>query len=337
MTAHTPARPRRAAQSADSADEPDGRGRRPGPLRRVLGRYWYAWAMVAPVVIVLLVLIGWPLLRGLYLSMTNATEANSARDIGVNHIAATYHFVGADNYVAALTSAHSAFWGRLLWTVVWTVVCVGLHFTIGLSLAMLLNRRLKGRGLYRMLLILPWAVPVFVSAFSWRYLFNGQYGFLNAAIGVFGIPDQQWLDSAFLAKVSVITVNVWMGIPFMMVALLGGLQSIDHTLYEAASVDGASPWQRFRHITLPGLRSVSSTVVLLGTIWTFNMFPAIFLVTRGGPGDSTELLVTYAYRKAFTGIRDYGGSSTWGVLILVVLVGLAVVYRRALRRQGEVW
>jgi arabinogalactan oligomer/maltooligosaccharide transport system permease protein len=136
---------------------------------------------------------------------------------------------------------------------------------------------------------------------------------------------------------SVIAVNVWLGVPFMMLALLGGLQAIPRELHEAAEVDGATPWQRFRHITLPGLRPVSSTVVLLGTIWTFNQFPVIFLLTRGGPGGSTEILVTYAYRQAFEGIRDYSGSAAWGMVILALLVVLAVVYRRALRTQGEVW
>lgn len=123
----------------------------------------------------------------------------------------------------------------------------------------------------------------------------------------------------------------------MMLALLGGLQSIPREHYEAARVDGASAWQRFVHITLPGLRPVSAPVVLLGTIWTFNQFPVIYLVTGGGPGDSTELLVTYAYRMAFSGIRDYGGSAAYGMLILVLLAAMALVYQRAFRRGGGAW
>ena len=123
----------------------------------------------------------------------------------------------------------------------------------------------------------------------------------------------------------------------MMVALLGGMQTIPGELYEAAEMDGASPWQRFRNITLPGLRSVSMTVILLGTIWTFNMFPIIFLVTEGQPAGQTEILVTGAYRAAFEGIRNYSLASTYGVLILSILLVFSVFYRRVLRKQGEVW
>ncbi|GII77253.1 ABC transporter permease [Sphaerisporangium rufum] len=319
--------------------DPRGRARQPrrrqGRAGRFLTRHWYAWAMCAPVVIVAIVLIGYPLVRGVYLSLTDATEANMGRTIGMNVIPSTYEFVGLGNYVDIVTSAE--FLSRLGWTVVWTVVCVALHYGLGLGLAMLLNRPLRFRSLYRMMLVLPWAVPAFVSAFIWRYLLNGEFGVINALLRTVGLPGVDWLDQPLWAKVSVITVNVWLGVPFMMLALLGGLQAIPRELYEAAEVDGASPWQRFRHITVPGLRPVSSTVVLLGTIWTFNQFPVIYLVTKGGPGGSSEILVTYAYRQAFEGIRNYSGSAAWGVLILVLLVAMAVVYRRALSRQGEAW
>ncbi|NUR87636.1 MAG: sugar ABC transporter permease [Nonomuraea sp.] len=291
--------------------------------------------MVAPVVVVTGVLVGYPLVRGVYLSFTDARESNVGRTIGANVIPDRFHFTGLDNYVQALTGG--LFGGRLGWTIVWTVACVGLHYGIGLGLAMLLNRPMRLRGLYRVLLILPWAVPPFVSAFAWRYLYNGRYGVLNAMLQGAGLPRIGWLDEPLAAKIAVIGVNVWLGVPFMMLALLGGLQSIPKELHEAAMVDGASAWQRFVNITIPGLRSVSSTVILLGTIWTFNMFAVIFLVTRGGPGDSTEILVTYAYRQAFEGVRDYSGSATWGVLILLILVLMAVVYSRSLRRKGEIW
>ncbi|QYC41268.1 Maltose transport system permease protein MalF [Nonomuraea coxensis DSM 45129] len=326
------------AVSTRNAAAADARGRRragPGRLRRSFGAHWYAWAMVAPVLAVMLVLIGWPLARGVYLSLTDATEANIGRTIGVNVIPSTYEFVGLDNYLRILTS--ELFWDKLLWTVIWTVACVALHYGVGLALAVMLNRKLRFRSVYRVLLILPWAVPAFVAAFVWRYLYNSDYGVINGMLKLAGLGPVGWLDDPVTAKAAVIAVNVWIGVPFMMVALLGGLQSIPAELYEAAEVDGAGPWQRFRAITLPGLRQVSSTVILLGTIWTFNMFPIIFLVTRGGPGSETEILVTYAFREAFTGIRDYSGSAAWGVIILLMLVVLAVGYRRTLRSQGDPW
>ncbi|MEU5212260.1 sugar ABC transporter permease [Streptomyces sp. NPDC020742] len=305
-------------------------------VRRALGTHWYAWTMVAPVVLVIGVIIGYPLARGVFLSLTDANEANVERNIGVNHLPATYSFTGLDNYQAVLTDG--VFWDRLGWTVGWTVACVGLTFLIGLALANMLNRTLRGRTFYRLALILPWAVPAFISVFTWRMLYNEKNGILNKLLAGGGIDAVPWLNDPTWAKLSVIAVNIWLGVPFMLVALLGGLQSIPGELYEAAEMDGASAWQRFRHITLPGLRAVSSTVILLSAIWTFNMFPVIFLLTRGGPGDSTEILVTYAYRLSFVDSpRNFSESATWGVLILVLLAAVAVVYRRALRKQGEVW
>src|SRR5690606_6680246 len=318
-----------------SAGETTRGGGHAGRLRRALHTHWYAYAMIAPVIIVMGVLIGWPLARGVYLSLTDATEANIGRTIGVNVIPATYEFTGLANYVDILTSG--LFWSKLGWTVVWTVACVGLHYSIGLGLAMLLNRKLRFRSVYRVLLILPWAIPAFVAAFIWRYLYNSDYGVFNAMLQAVGLEPIGWLDDPTTARIAVIAVNVWLGVPFMMVAMLGGLQSIPRELHEAAEVDGATPAQRFRHITLPGLRAVSSTVILLGTIWTFNMFPVIYLVTGGGPGSETEILVTYAFREAFTGVRNYSGSAAWGIVGLALLVVLALGYRRALRRQGEVW
>ncbi|MGA4881612.1 carbohydrate ABC transporter permease [Streptomyces lydicamycinicus] len=292
--------------------------------------------MVAPVVLVIGVIIGYPLVRGVFLSLTDANEANVERNIGVNHLPATYKFTGLDNYRAVLSDG--VFWDRLGWTVLWTVGCVSLTFLTGLALANMLNRTLRGRTFYRLALILPWAIPAFISVFTWRMLYNEKNGILNKLLAGGGIDAVPWLNDPTWAKLSVIAVNVWLGVPFMLVALLGGLQSIPGELYEAAEMDGASAWQRFRHITVPGLRAVSSTVILLSTIWTFNMFPVIFLLTRGGPGDATEILVTYAYRLSFIDSpRNFSESAAWGVLILVLLSVVAVVYRRALRKQGEVW
>ncbi|MFZ3497248.1 carbohydrate ABC transporter permease [Streptomyces sp. 5.8] len=352
MAAHTSQSVAKAAGSETGPDTgPAARGRsrrtdgrignrtggsnRPG-LKRALATHWYAWAMITPVVLVLGVIIGWPLVRGVYLSLTDATERNVGRTIGANHIEATYEFIGLDNYADVL--ADPVFLQRLVWTVTWTVACVSVTFALGLGLATVLNREFKGRATYRMALILPWAVPGFVSVFAWRFLFNRDNGILNKILEGGGISAVPWLDDPTWAKIAVIAVNVWLGVPFMMVALLGGMQSIPGELYEAAEMDGASPWQRFRHITLPGLRTVSMTVILLSTIWTFNMFPVIFLLTRGGPGDSTEILVTQAFREAFvTSPRDFAVSATWGVLILLLLTMFALVYRRSLRKQGEVW
>lgn len=311
-------------------------GPRPSQIRRWLDRYWWAYAMTLPVAVVVGVLVLVPLAQGVYFSVTDINENTIANP--VLDRPAGYEFVGLDNYANVLSGDpnYGSFWTILVRTLIWTFSCVALHYVIGLGLALLLNRSVALRGLYRVLLILPWAVPAFISAFAWRYLFNADFGIINAGMEALGIDGPVWLGQSNLVLLSVIIVNVWLGVPFMMLALLGGLQSIPADLYEAAEIDGASPWQRFVEVTLPGLRSISSTVILLGIIWTFNMFPVIYLVAGNNP--YSRILITYAFERFFSGAsRDYAIASTYGVLVLSVLLVFAMGYRQALRRRGEVW
>ena len=285
-------------------------------------------------------------MRGVWLSLTTVNEANQVAEIcrkslsGATRCApnpARWKFVGLNNYADVLTGRVGSFWQWFRVTIIWTVTCVVLHYGLGLGLAVLLNREFRGRSVYRILLVVPWAVPAFVSAFAWRFLYDETFGLFNALLRAMGFAGVSWFSGANTSLFAAITVNVWLGVPFMMVALLGGLQSIPSEVYEAAEMDGASPWQRFLNVTLPGLRPVSMTVILLGTIWTFNMFSIIYLVTGGAPAGKTEILVTGAYRAAFEGVRNYSLASTYGVLILSMLIVYALVYRRILRNQGEVW
>jgi arabinogalactan oligomer/maltooligosaccharide transport system permease protein len=304
-------------------------------LKRSWDKHWYAWAMVAPVVVVIGVLVMYPLCYGLYLSFTNANESNVAKNIGAFHQGATYHFVGLRNYWQIISGQDGDFYPRLEWTVVWTVSCVVLTYAIGLGMAMLLNRPVRGRLFYRLALILPWAVPAFIGVFAWRLMFNSQYGVFNDIITSVGLPSQDWLGTPFAQKVAVILVNIWCGVPFMMVAILGGLQSIPNELYEAAEMDGATPLQRFLNVTIPGLRPVTSTVILLSTVWTFNMFPIIYLLLGNNTTGDTDILVTYAYQKAFTGISDYSGAATYGIVILLILVAFSTFYRRQIKNPQD--
>ncbi|GAA3109361.1 carbohydrate ABC transporter permease [Streptomyces echinatus] len=316
------------------------RAPRPGLGQRIRNgfhKYWYAYAMIAPVVVVLGVLVGYPLVRGFYLTLTDANSLNSARTIGVNHIDATYRFIGLDNFQDILfgPTAYDRFWSHFLWTVFWTVACVALHYSIGLGLALMLNQKLRGRTLYRLLLVLPWAVPTFVTVFSWRIMLADS-GVLNQLLGALHLPQPEWLEDTFWQRFAAIMVNTWCGVPFMMLSLLGGLQSIDSTLYEAAEMDGASAWQRFRHVTLPGLRSVSSTVVLLGIIWTFNQFVIIFLLFGKNSAPDAQILVTWAYQLGFgQQPRDFAQSAAYGVLLLSILTVFTSFYFRWLKRNDQ--
>ncbi|MCP9484517.1 MAG: sugar ABC transporter permease [Gaiellaceae bacterium MAG52_C11] len=285
--------------------------------------------MLLPVALVMGTLIGYPLVRGVILSFTDADRFT----IGNAFVPASYQYVGVRNYSDILRN--SEFRRVAGFTAVWTFANVFFHFTIGLALALALNRPMRFRGAYRLLLMVPWAVPTFISAFAWRFIFNNPYGFLDQLLGKLGRAEAPaFLGDPTWAQLSVIMTNVWIGVPFTMLALLGGLQAIDGDLLDAAAVDGASALRRFWDVTLPGLRPVAATVILLGLIWTFNAFNIIFLITAGGPGNATQILTTFAYRAAFTDFL-YGQAAAYGVILLSMLLVFGTLYRRTVARMGE--
>ena len=236
------------------------------------------------------------------------------------------HFVGAANYVDILTARGGELLGQrsfylvLLVTVLWTVCNLALHLGIGMALALVLQRpTLKLRGLYRVLLILPWAVPSYVTALAWKGMFHRQLGAINAVLEALGGEPVSWFGQFTTAFAANLATNVWLGFPFMMVVTLGALTSIPKDLYEAADVDGATRWQRFTRVTLPMLRPALAPAVAMGAVWTFNMFNVVFLVSGGEPGGSTEILVSEAYRWAFTRGSQYGYAAAYAVLIFALL------------------
>ncbi len=293
-----------------------------------------AYFFVAPSVIVTLILVLYPLATGIYLGFTNADQYNTFRRIGANTIPATYETIGFQNYEDIFTKDIFLFWQVFRQTVVWTTLNVVPHILIGLGLAMLLNRNIKGRGIYRMLLIVPWAIPSYISAFVWRFIFNGDYGFLNNLLIDIGLDPVRWLSDENWAMFAVVVANTWLAIPFNMLTMLGGLQSIPQELYEAAEVDGANWWRKFTGVTLPLLRPVMMTATLLGVIWTFNAFNVIYLVSEGGPSRKTEILATWAWRLGFDQ-RRFGIAAAYSVIILLILLLFSGVYIRIMNRSGE--
>lgn len=237
------------------------------------------------------------------------------------------HYVGIDNYVDILSArggdlfGHGSFWLVLLVTVVWTVLNLSLHLGIGVALALLLHRpTLKFKGIYRVVLILPWAVPSYVTALAWKGMFHRQFGAINTLLEAVGAEPVSWFAHFSTAFAANIATNVWLGFPFMMVITLGALSGIPQDLYEAAAVDGATAWQRFRRITAPLLVPSLAPAVAMGAVWTFNMFNVVFLVSGGEPDGSTEILVSEAYRWAFTRSSQYGYAAAYAVLIFLILV-----------------
>ena len=304
---------------------------------KITGRA-YLWLL--PLLLSMAVIVFYPLIYGLVLSFTNAYQGNVALHLGAVTLPATYTFIGLKNYTGIISGwfvAGSDDQHVLLQTAIWIVANTIFHFVIGLGLALILNRKMLFRGIYRTLLMVPWAMPQFVAAFAWRFLYNGNNGLFNTALQAIHLPAVAWLSDPAWALTSVTIVNIWLGIPFMTVTLLGGLQSIPSELYEASSIDGASRWQTFRYITLPMLRPIAFLVTLLDVIWTFNVFAVIFLITGGGPFYRSQTLVTWAFHKAFEGTQLYGVGTAYGFIILLILLIFTLFYSRMLRANEAVY
>ncbi|MCS5535830.1 MAG: sugar ABC transporter permease, partial [Candidatus Poseidoniales archaeon] len=216
-----------------------------------------------------------------------------------------------------------------LFTLIWTLTNVVAHVALGLGLALALdNRHISGRTAYRTALLLPWAIPSYISVLVWKGMLQPE-GLIDSVLGT----DFEMLADPSGAKTLVILVNIWLGVPVMMMSLSGAIQALPRDMYEAADVDGISTWCQFRHLTLPNLKSALVPLSLLGFIWTFNMFNVIYLMTDGGPNlrfgepGETDILITYVYDVAF---RDgaYGVAAAWSVVIFLMLVAFSWVYMK---------
>jgi len=246
----------------------------------------------------------------------------------------TERFNGLENYRAVV--ADPAFWHSVRLSLVFTLGSLLFQFAIGFALALLFARPFPLNGLLRSLLLVAWLLPPVVSGTLFRWLLDPESGAYNAlfpAVGL-GTLSHDWLTDPSTAMAGAIFANVWVGVPFNMLLLLVGLHTIDPELHEAAAIDGAGAWQRFRHITLPLMRPVSVTVLLLGLVYTFKVFDLVFVMTGGGPVDATRVLSLYAYEVFFTFFR-FGQGAAAGLLLLVVPLLAGVSYVRRLRAEEE--
>lgn len=239
-------------------------------------------------------------------------------------------FVGLENYKEAFTEPR--FWQALGHTLFFTVTSVALEVILGLVLALALNRAYRGRGLVRMLVLLPWAIPTVVAALLWRFIFE-ERGIVNAALINVGAMDGAnrlvWFGHSLLAWTPVILADVWKTTPFVTLLLLAGLQNIDATLYEAARLDGASPWKQLTNITLPLLKPALLVVLIFRTLDAFRVFDLIYVLTNGGPGTSTEPIALYTFTRLLNNLR-FGYGSALSVIVFLITFVLAIVYIRAL-------
>jgi len=281
------------------------------------------YVYVAPAVGALALLTFYPVGYGFYLSFTNMDKQHLfSPDV-----------IGLDHYVNILTDGDAGLWDITVNTFAWTFANVFLTMTIGLFLALVLNRKkLRGKTIYRTLLLLPWAMPAYIGCLIWKGMFNYEYGAINHIYRAVGADPIPWLTHMPYAFWACVITNVWLGIPFMIMVFSGGLQSIPEDLYEAARVDGVSRWMQFRKITLPLLKPTIIPASLLSFIWTFNMFNVIYLITGGGPGGKTDILITYVYKAAFMD-RNYGFAAAYSVIIFFMLLGFSISYMKINKRM----
>lgn len=285
-------------------------------------RYVQYW-LILPAVIVMCAVLIYPLAYSLWISFFDWNITSVDRS-----------FLGLRNYTEALTSPSSqyVFWQNIAFT----VICIALEFVIGMALALLMSRQFVGRGLARTLLLLPMLTAPVLAGFNFRWIFNDRFGLANQLLIQAGMSPFAWLADANLARAVIIMVTIWQGIPFMMLLLLAGIESLPSSPFEAATVDGANAWQRFQHIMLPLLRPVIVVAVSLRVIDLFRTFDTIYIMTFGGPGHATELLPFYIYRAAFSSGRfGFASAISYITLILTILVLIPLFYRRRERQLAS--
>lgn len=277
----------------------------------------------APAFVVLIGVVFYPFIYNVVISFSN---------MNLRHIT-DWHLIGANQYVKVFTEpTEPNIYGIFVKTIIWTVVNVVFHVVIGVFLALLLNQQIRGRSVYRTLLILPWAIPQYIVALTWRGMFNYEYGSINLVITKYlHLPAVEWLKNPTEAFLACILTNVWLGFPFMMVVALGALQSIPHDLYEAADIDGASWYSKLRNVTIPLIRPVMIPAITLGIVWTFNNLNIVWLVSNGGePSDNTHILVSFVYKAAFNLYR-YGYAAALSMVIFFILLLFSLTFMRRTR------
>lgn len=280
--------------------------------------------LLLPTIMLILVSF-YPLFNSLYLSFTNTNILKRNQDI---------RFTGIDNFIQFFNDSTAA--PSILYSLEYAFACVLISYAAGMFLALLLNRKIRGRAVFRTLLLIPWAIPTVVAAANWLWILNDQSGLINIWLLRSGLASEPvlFLADPAMARVTCILVGTWKSYPFMTLSLLAGLQGIPEDVYESAKIDGASGLKSFWYITLPMLKNISMVVVTLMFIWGFNNFDIIYLLTQGGPLKATFTLPIYTYNTAFYRGR-MGYASAISMVTLVILSGLCMIYMRVQKGGGE--
>ncbi|WP_107101203.1 carbohydrate ABC transporter permease [Peterkaempfera griseoplana] len=292
--------------------------------RRRRAQQWTAWGFLAPVVLYLAAFYAYPLYRNLDLSLRDYTVRS--------FVQGDAPFTGVQNYADVLHDP--TFWPALAHTVIFTAVSLLSQYSIGLALAVFFTQHFPLSATLRALFLVPWLLPLIVSASTWSWMLNSESGIVNAALRGVGLGGVNWLTSPTWSLVAVIVANIWIGVPFNLVVLYSGLQAVPDSLHEAAALDGAGAWQRFWRITFPLLRPVSAITLLLGLVYTLKVFDIIWIMTKGGPSDSSTTFATWSYRLGFGNLlpRFGPGAAVGNLLVLIALV-FGLIHIRVQRKQ----
>ncbi|MBC7093602.1 sugar ABC transporter permease [Candidatus Bipolaricaulota bacterium] len=279
------------------------------------------YLFIAPAMLYLLTLLVYPVLYNFWLSFYKSEYGSSA-------------FVGLQNYIRAVTAR--GFGQVMLNTVVWTVGNMVVMYVLALLAAVILRNIPRGKVVFRTILLLPWVVPGVVAGILWQFMLHSRFGIVNDLLMKLGFIDKPvfWLANPNTSLLAVMVTYIWKVYPYIMILLMAGLEAVQNELYEAAAVDGANGWQQFRHITLPLLGPVTRVIVILMGIWTFNSFDLTFIMTKGGPLYSSEILAMRIYSTAFSDFR-FGLASATSVLAFFITFTFASVYILFTRRQEK--
>ena len=277
-------------------------------------------AFITPTLAVLLVIITYPLLYGVYISLFNTNLVNK------------WQFVGGKYYASILQTKE--FYESVWITLKYTIFVVAGHFVLGMILATIINKPFPGRLLFRTILLLPWVMPDVSIALIFKWIFNPVYGIANQILQDIGLIHApiEWFSVGTTAFISVVVISIWKGYPLIMLLILAGLQSISENLTEAAKIDGASTWQIQRYIVLPGLKPVMLSALILDTVWWFKHFTIVWITTNGGPDGATNLLSISIFKEAFDNLR-FGKAAALAVLVFFICYVIGVVYRKVLDNE----
>lgn len=275
-------------------------------------------AFILPVVVTLAALLLYPFAYGIYISFFNTNLVNK------------WKFVGFKNYLSVINASYftNSLWVTVRFT---TFVVIG-HFFLGLLFAVLLNKDIPGRTVFRAILVLPWLFPVVVVSNIFKWILNSANGLFNAFLQTAGVIETpiSFFGSAAYAMASLVFVCIWKGYPLVMIQLLGGMQSISADLYEAATIDGATKWKQFVHVTLPGLKPTIVVTLILDTVWWFKHVPLIYQLTAGGPGTSTNTISLEIYRRAFE-YNKYGPAAAIATIVFIICLIISIVQKKVIR------